>query len=39
LATSFAEIESTWGHDAFLLETERLGRLLKGFLEAPEAAS
>jgi homoserine O-acetyltransferase len=38
LATSFTEIESTWGHDAFLLETERLGALLKGFLERPNAS-
>jgi homoserine O-acetyltransferase len=38
-ATSFAEIESTWGHDAFLLETERLGRLVRGFLERPEERS
>jgi homoserine O-acetyltransferase len=36
LATSFAEIESTWGHDAFLLETKRLGPLLQGFLESSD---
>ena len=35
LATSFTEIDSRWGHDAFLLETERLGALLKVFLERP----
>jgi homoserine O-acetyltransferase len=34
LATSFAEIESSWGHDSFLLETARLGQLLRGFLES-----
>ena len=39
LATSFTEIDSRWGHDAFLLETERLGALLKGFLERPDAAA
>lgn len=39
LATSFAEIESSWGHDSFLLETGRLGQLLRGFLESLEEAA
>ena len=30
---SFCEIESRWGHDAFLLPNERLHRLISGFLE------
>ncbi len=30
---SFCEIESTYGHDAFLLETEQEGRLVSSFLE------
>lgn len=30
---SYAEIPSDHGHDAFLLETEAQGRLLRGFLE------
>ena len=29
---SFCEIESRWGHDAFLLPDERLHRLISGFL-------
>ncbi|MHB1341673.1 MAG: homoserine O-acetyltransferase MetX [Coriobacteriia bacterium] len=29
---SFSEIESPYGHDAFLLEPERQGRLISGFL-------
>jgi homoserine O-acetyltransferase len=31
--TTYAELESSWGHDAFLLETEKLGPLLRGFME------
>ena len=38
LATSFTELESTWGHDAFLLETGRLGPLVSGFLSSLPAA-
>ena len=30
---SFLEIEAEWGHDAFLLPSERLTELLKGFLD------
>lgn len=29
---SFCEIDAQWGHDAFLLPSERLSSLLKGFL-------
>jgi homoserine O-acetyltransferase len=32
LDVSFCEIEAEWGHDAFLLPSERLTSLLKGFL-------
>ena len=32
LNCSFCEIESSYGHDAFLLEVDRLGTLIKGFL-------
>jgi homoserine O-acetyltransferase len=31
---SFCNIESSYGHDAFLLETETLGLFISGFLEA-----
>jgi len=34
LDVSFCEIEAEWGHDAFLLPSERLTALLKGFLES-----
>jgi homoserine O-acetyltransferase len=30
---SFLEIEAEWGHDAFLLPSERLTELLRGFLD------
>ena len=30
---SFVEIQSTYGHDAFLLEAEEITRLIKGFLQ------
>lgn len=30
--SSFVEIESPWGHDAFLLESEHQGRLVREFL-------
>lgn len=30
--TTYCNIESTYGHDAFLLEEETLGRMLSGFL-------
>lgn len=33
LDVSFCEIEAEWGHDAFLLPSERLSALIKGFLE------
>ncbi len=33
LDVSFCEIESEWGHDAFLLPNERLSNLIRGFLE------
>jgi homoserine O-acetyltransferase len=33
LDVSFCEIEAQWGHDAFLLPSERLTALMKGFLE------
>lgn len=33
LDVSFCEIEAEWGHDAFLLPSERLTTLVKGFLE------
>jgi homoserine O-acetyltransferase len=33
LDVSFCEIEAAWGHDAFLLPSERLSALIKGFLE------
>lgn len=33
LDVSFCEIEADWGHDAFLLPSERLTGLLKGFLD------
>ncbi|MHB1018361.1 MAG: homoserine O-acetyltransferase MetX [Coriobacteriia bacterium] len=34
---SFAEIDSPYGHDAFLLETERQGALIGGFLDRARA--
>ncbi len=33
LDVSFCEIEAAWGHDAFLLPSERLSALIKGFLD------
>ncbi|OGQ96489.1 MAG: homoserine O-acetyltransferase [Deltaproteobacteria bacterium RIFOXYD12_FULL_57_12] len=33
LDVSFCEIEADWGHDAFLLPSERLTSLIRGFLE------
>jgi homoserine O-acetyltransferase len=33
LDVSFCEIEAQWGHDAFLLPSERLFGILKGFLD------
>ena len=33
LDVSFCEIEAQWGHDAFLLPSERLTAMLRGFLE------
>jgi len=32
LEVSFCEIEADWGHDAFLLPSERLTKLIEGFL-------
>jgi len=32
LDVSFCEVEARWGHDAFLLPSERLTALMKGFL-------
>ena len=32
LAVSFCEIEAQWGHDAFLLPSDRLCGIMKGFL-------
>lgn len=34
LDVSFCEIEAQWGHDAFLLDSERLTSLIRGFLES-----
>ncbi len=33
LDVSFCEIEADWGHDAFLLPSERLTSMMKGFLK------
>ena len=33
LDVSFCEIEAEWGHDAFLLPSERLNALVRGFLD------
>jgi homoserine O-acetyltransferase len=33
LEVSFCEIEAQWGHDAFLLPSDRLTDIMKGFLE------
>ncbi len=33
LDVSFCEIEADWGHDAFLLPSERLTAMVRGFLE------
>jgi homoserine O-acetyltransferase len=33
LDVSFCEIEAKWGHDAFLLPSERLSGIMKGFLD------
>ena len=32
LDVSFCEVAARWGHDAFLLPSERLTALMKGFL-------
>ncbi|MFO8112023.1 MAG: homoserine O-acetyltransferase [Desulfosalsimonadaceae bacterium] len=34
LNVSFCEVEAEWGHDAFLLPSQRLTNLVKGFLES-----
>ena len=34
LDVSFCEIEAEWGHDAFLLPSERLTALIKNFLDS-----
>jgi homoserine O-acetyltransferase len=33
LDVSFCEIEAEWGHDAFLISSERLTALIRGFLD------
>ncbi|WP_319407741.1 homoserine O-acetyltransferase [uncultured Desulfosarcina sp.] len=33
LDVSFCEIEAQWGHDAFLLPSDRLSAIMKGFLD------
>ena len=33
LDVSFCELESEWGHDAFLLPSPKLTALLQGFLD------
>ena len=33
LEVSFCEIEAQWGHDAFLLPSDRLSGIMKGFLD------
>ncbi|WP_419656903.1 MetX: homoserine O-acetyltransferase [Desulfosarcina variabilis str. Montpellier] len=33
LDVSFCEIEAKWGHDAFLLPSQRLSSIMKGFLD------
>ena len=33
LDVSFCEVEAQWGHDAFLLPSERLSGIMKGFLD------
>ena len=34
LDVSFCEIEAQWGHDAFLLPSDRLDNLIRGFLRS-----
>ena len=34
IEVSYCNIESEFGHDAFLLETETLGELINGFLKS-----
>lgn len=34
LDVSFCEIDAQWGHDAFLLDNDRLTSLIRGFLES-----
>jgi homoserine O-acetyltransferase len=36
LDVSFCEIEAQWGHDAFLLPSQRLTGIMKGFLEGDD---
>ncbi len=36
---SYCSIESVYGHDAFLLETDTLGHLISGFLDATQRRS
>ncbi len=37
LDVSFCEIEAQWGHDAFLLPSDRLSGIMKGFLDGDNA--
>ncbi|MCX7935526.1 MAG: homoserine O-acetyltransferase, partial [Planctomycetota bacterium] len=32
---TYVNVPSRYGHDAFLVETEQVGKLLRGFLDAP----
>jgi homoserine O-acetyltransferase/O-succinyltransferase len=38
LDVSFCEIEAKWGHDAFLLPSQRLSSIMKGFLDGDSGA-
>ena len=38
LDVSFCEIEAKWGHDAFLLPSQRLSGIMKGFLDGDSGA-
>jgi len=39
LDVSFCEIEAEWGHDAFLLSSDRLSVLIRGFLDRVKSQS
>jgi homoserine O-acetyltransferase len=34
LDVSFCEVDAQWGHDAFLLPSDRLSGLIAGFIES-----